>query len=720
MLKLTSENKIKNIIIGIVMGFVLIFSFTIIWLFNSFKEISLNSISDAHNSFARELDYIYDTVNTFVFDYGNYVFDTESVQNLMMERFYSSKSIHENERKHILETIKRFDFVQDVYILNDFNGYVFSTNDKYSEVHISNLKNYFIKDLFIHRSGIKSDVPILCHSNNKFEDDYYAFVFYAKNEQNYPLPGMLILTVSSNWYKKTLLLDDTIDNMLILDSTGNILVASSDVMADNYTNDDIKKLLSVPSNSYLEDKKTGYTTFSYSYDNDKNKYIRSSKLENLLPKLVRIQNIFYFVLFVLLLVFISMLFILISYTILPFFQMNDTIKAIKSTQQYNNQAVHNDNTDTPVKVSSLKEELGDVLIHSKRINLNLVLYDILVESVAPDATLLFSDINAVDLSEKSGFGLMLIQASHRKDIYLAIQNEYPNHIVSKYSNTYWLCGIFSDYEDYLRCQELIYQNLGVRCFLSTLFKDFSTLIEHKNNLFELNQLSVMLADETNIIEEKLICEKLSNNPVDSKDYTYLKARLKTGNVDAFYKKWEQTVGLLKNRRYDVVQYVYNRCKNIVLSCMKEINGDTEGYKLNSKIEEFDKIEDLYRVFDDFLPIIENYFKEKSAQKTASLTDNIIEYIEQNYLDKNLSAKTISDKFDMNTAYINRLFKNKTGKSIGDYINYYRIDKAKVLLKDSDLTIEELALSLGFSNKKYFYVLFKKITAMTPNEYRINT
>ena len=75
---------------------------------------------------------------------------------------------------------------------------------------------------------------------------------------------------------------------------------------------------------------------------------------------------------------------------------------------------------------------------------------------------------------------------------------------------------------------------------------------------------------------------------------------------------------------------------------------------------------------------------------------------------------------MNTAYINRLFKNKTGKSIGDYINYYRIDKAKVLLKDSDLTIEELALSLGFSNKKYFYVLFKKITAMTPNEYRINT
>ncbi len=55
-----------------------------------------------------------------------------------------------------------------------------------------------------------------------------------------------------------------------------------------------------------------------------------------------------------------------------------------------------------------------------------------------------------------------------------------------------------------------------------------------------------------------------------------------------------------------------------------------------------------------------------------------------------------------------------------YINASRIDKAKMLLDSGDYRNDEVALLCGFSETKYFYTVFKKITGMTPKEYKLKT
>ena len=67
----------------------------------------------------------------------------------------------------------------------------------------------------------------------------------------------------------------------------------------------------------------------------------------------------------------------------------------------------------------------------------------------------------------------------------------------------------------------------------------------------------------------------------------------------------------------------------------------------------------------------------------------------------------------------RSFFNKkiTSKSVSDYINEVRIEKAKKLLETSNASISEIVEQTGFSSSNYFYIYFKKTNGVTPNEYK---
>lgn len=99
-----------------------------------------------------------------------------------------------------------------------------------------------------------------------------------------------------------------------------------------------------------------------------------------------------------------------------------------------------------------------------------------------------------------------------------------------------------------------------------------------------------------------------------------------------------------------------------------------------------------------------------------LIENIKAYIEENLL-YDFSMTDLAAVFNYNEKYLGRLFKSKTGSSIKEYCNAAKIDKAKALLKYSDLTIGILAQQSGFNNVTYFNRIFKKVTGLSPLEYR---
>ncbi|SNS28428.1 two-component system, response regulator YesN [Anaerovirgula multivorans] len=92
------------------------------------------------------------------------------------------------------------------------------------------------------------------------------------------------------------------------------------------------------------------------------------------------------------------------------------------------------------------------------------------------------------------------------------------------------------------------------------------------------------------------------------------------------------------------------------------------------------------------------------------------YIEENYM-KNITLEDLGAHIGFNPSYFSSLFKKETGTSYIEYLSKIRIEKAKDLLKESDLRIQDICLMVGYNDAKYFTKSFIKHTGLKPNEYR---
>lgn len=104
------------------------------------------------------------------------------------------------------------------------------------------------------------------------------------------------------------------------------------------------------------------------------------------------------------------------------------------------------------------------------------------------------------------------------------------------------------------------------------------------------------------------------------------------------------------------------------------------------------------------------------EKSSKVVRDIIEYITENF-DKDINNTKISEIFSFNASYINRVFKQYTGKSIRQFLINYRINAAAEMLATSDMSVEEICLSTGFKDISHFSKTFKKHTGKKPCAYR---
>lgn len=94
----------------------------------------------------------------------------------------------------------------------------------------------------------------------------------------------------------------------------------------------------------------------------------------------------------------------------------------------------------------------------------------------------------------------------------------------------------------------------------------------------------------------------------------------------------------------------------------------------------------------------------------------IEYVYEHYHEK-LSLCALARHLQINQCYLSSLFRQETGMTFSQFVNQVRVEKSKEYLRQTDNSILDIALEVGFSNQNYFATVFKKFTGMTPNEYR---
>lgn len=100
-----------------------------------------------------------------------------------------------------------------------------------------------------------------------------------------------------------------------------------------------------------------------------------------------------------------------------------------------------------------------------------------------------------------------------------------------------------------------------------------------------------------------------------------------------------------------------------------------------------------------------------------MVHKITAYIEQNYANPDLCVEQIATYCEVSVSYISRVFRKETQDSLLNYINRTRIEAAKVLLQDTKLRNEDVAVKVGFLNVNTFIRLFKKYEGVTPGIYK---
>lgn len=96
-------------------------------------------------------------------------------------------------------------------------------------------------------------------------------------------------------------------------------------------------------------------------------------------------------------------------------------------------------------------------------------------------------------------------------------------------------------------------------------------------------------------------------------------------------------------------------------------------------------------------------------------NKVITYIHKHY-DKHLSLEILAKEIGFNESYLSRKFKMTVGINLSEYIENYRIEKAKVILEASGKKIYEAATAVGFTDARLFAKRFKLATGMTPSAY----
>lgn len=115
-------------------------------------------------------------------------------------------------------------------------------------------------------------------------------------------------------------------------------------------------------------------------------------------------------------------------------------------------------------------------------------------------------------------------------------------------------------------------------------------------------------------------------------------------------------------------------------------------------------------------VMEERKNERDHQQANVYVKKTIEYLHQNY-DCNIQVKDIGDTVNIHPGYLHRIFKKQTGFTIMEYLTSLRMEKAKMLLADTDIPVIEISYYVGINSRQYFSYLFKKHTNMTPIEYR---
>ena len=226
-----------------------------------------------------------------------------------------------------------------------------------------------------------------------------------------------------------------------------------------------------------------------------------------------------------------------------------------------------------------------------------------------------------------------------------------------------------------------------------------------------------------IYAEQIMNLKLKEYTYPAQKEKHLVECLMKGNSTEVKKIYTEIVNETAGYPYNVVQLAISHLSlttDSVINTIKKNNALNFQCDMDSTIISLNQVESIDEVNQQFFVLFDELnrkLEEKRSSKNEDMIKRMNDIIDRDYSNPNLCLNSIAEEMDMSSIYISRLYKQQTLVSLTDLIQEVRMNKAKILLKETDLSVSDIAEKTGFTSSSYFYRMFKKSNGVTPSGYR---
>lgn len=260
---------------------------------------------------------------------------------------------------------------------------------------------------------------------------------------------------------------------------------------------------------------------------------------------------------------------------------------------------------------------------------------------------------------------------------------------------------------------------GIRGGASKSFYEITQIPEKYD--FALNALNSASAKGELVFSDESR-NPFSKNEAESEKYVArLFNRLKIGDSGTVSYLANSYIGLLRSQGRNL-DYIKGKIFEIIVNARNVLREISPKNKVAFPQESFSAISDaqtdsaLASYFVSRLEEVAKSVHSLKVQKENPIVQRVIDFLNEN-MAKNISLETASGIAGVNPFYLSKLFREETGYTFVSYLSERRMDKAKQLLLETDLSIKEITAEIGYNDQNYFSKLFKTKFGISPTDYR---
>lgn len=266
--------------------------------------------------------------------------------------------------------------------------------------------------------------------------------------------------------------------------------------------------------------------------------------------------------------------------------------------------------------------------------------------------------------------------------------------------------------------DIIYQNYQVKCYLAV-----------SKNLKKIEEFPQAYLDIESQMENKFYCsdqwiflyeEENEQTAFGDKTMDYqikMKENIRLKDVHHLWENYQRLLGQIRKESMDsqmYVKFIFSEVVKDMYDAMGVSGADHLIHAVES-IYQAGNIKTICEVVENIIQEFENYClkTENGTRKDVEQVKTYINY----HVNENLSIDKLAEKVYLSQGYLSYIFKKETGMNLSRYIKSVRMEKAKELLKNTNMKIVQICEKVGFSSVSYFCQSFREYCGVSPEKYR---